>query len=144
MLYNRTDNVHPLGARLLQGTDDQRRHGQPLAAQARASSVTAAEAVVVQDHLLATSPPTAGRATTSIAEGLLCIFLVWPFTSIVWKRDAELNVTHNVMVSHSHVHTHVNKPNRQQSACTSTGNILHTSTYPHSQTCSYIITCTCR
>ena len=42
MLYNRTDNVHPLVARLLQGTDNQRRHGQPLAAQTLASSVTAA------------------------------------------------------------------------------------------------------
>jgi len=45
-LYNRTGNVHPLGAGLLQGAGDQRRHSQPLAAQALASSVTAAEAVV--------------------------------------------------------------------------------------------------
>ena len=152
-IHIRTDNVHPLGARLLQGTDARCRNSQPLAAKALASSVTGAGIVVSKTTCWqprrrqprrqqpATWPPASspavGRATASTAEGLLGIFLVWPFTSVdapAWKRRAELNVTQQTfhkltkhkkhhMFSHSDVHTQRNNTNRQQSVRTSTGNI---------------------
>jgi hypothetical protein len=159
-IHIRTDNVHPLGARLLQGTDARCGNSQPLAATALASSVTGAGIVVSKTTCWqprrrqprrqqpATWPPASspavGRATASTAEGLLGIFLVWPFTPV--DAPAELNVTQQTFHTHttqetSHVLTlqcaHTNKHHKQTTKSTHV-NWKHTS-LKHIHTSSHVL-----